>query len=164
MPIPFIPFPGLIIRSTSYVFGSLMKKYYTEEKLKSLVKIEISNKHSGITVNCSELPDVSAWLEISNCSPFHIFIHEIEAELYLSDRVARLVSICNEDISPSAKERLFLQADLTQKQVEYIKRKKGVETPRLKIKMLLKNRLSSFEIHGREISTKNIVFMNCNGN
>jgi len=162
MPVPFIPFPGLIIRSTSYVFGSIMKKYYTKERLSSLVKIEISSEHSGITVNCSELPDVSAWIVITNCSPFHIFIHEIEAELYLSDRVARLVSICNEDISPSAKERLFVQTDLTEKQVEYIKRKKGVETPMLKIKMLLNNRLSSFEIHGREISIDNIVYINCN--
>jgi len=33
MPVPAIPFQGLIIRSASYVFGSIMKKYYTKEPL-----------------------------------------------------------------------------------------------------------------------------------
>ena len=113
-------------------------------------------------MNCSELPDVSAWIVVTNCSPFRIFIHEIEAELYLSNRVARLVSICNEDISHSAMGTLFIQTDLTEKQVEYIKKKKGVENPILKIKMLLNNKLSSFEIHDRKISIKDIVYMNCN--
>ena len=163
LPLPLIPIPlpGLIIRFTSYLFGSVMKRYYTRQKLSELVEVKVSSEPFGIAVNCSELPDASAWIEITNLSPFHVTVHEFEADFYLPERAVKFVKICNVDISPSDNERLFVQTDLTVKQIEYIKRHKGVETPLLKIKAMLSCRLSTFEINDREITTKNIEFMNC---
>ena len=159
MPIPL--FPGLMIRFTSYLFGSGMRKYYTKQKLSELVVVKVSKEPSGITVNCSELPDASAWIEITNLTPFHITIYEFEADFYLPERAAKFIKICNVDIDPSANERLFVQTDLTVKQLEYIKRHKGVETPRLKIQAMFSCKLSSFEINDREITAENIEFVNC---
>ena len=154
-------FPGLIIRFVSYLSRSTMRKYYTKQKLSSLVEIKVSSDHSGITVNCSELPDASALIVITNLSPFHVIVHEIEAELYLSSRVARSVRICNKDVGPSCEERLLVQTDLTVKQVDYIKRNKSADNPRLKVKMLLSCSLSLFEISDRVISAENIKFIKC---
>lgn len=159
MPIPL--FPGLIIRFTSYLFGSVMRRYYTRQKLSELVEVKVSSEPSGITVNCSELPDASAWIEMTNLSPFHVTVYEFEAEFYLPERAAKFIKICNMDIGPSANERLFIQTDLTVKQLEYIKKNKGVDTPWLKIKAMLSCRLSSFEINDREIAIEDIEFMNC---
>jgi len=145
----------------SYLFRSTMKKYYPRQKLSSLVKVEVNSDNSGVTVNCSELPYADASIIVSNLSPFHITVHDIEAELYLSGRVARFVKICNVDVSPSGKEILLLQTDLTVKQVDYIKKNKNADNPKLKIKMLLNCNLSSFEINNREISVKSINFLDC---
>jgi len=157
-----VPFAGTIIRVMSYAFGFIMKRYYTNKKLSSMVKVKISSEHSGITINCSELPDARAWLEITNLSPFPITIHGVEAELYLSGRVARFISLNNEEISPSDEGRIFIQTDLTGRQAEHVKKNKETDTPRLNIKMFLSCKLSRFEISGREIYAKNIEFINCN--
>lgn len=156
-----IPFPGLIIRFSSYLFGSVISKFYTKQKLTDLVEIKVCSEPSGITVSCSELPDISVWLEITNLSPFHVIIHEVDADFYLSDRVAKFVKICNKDIGPSGEDRLFIQTDLTVKQVEYIIKHKNVDAPSLKINMMLSCRLSSFEINDRVITTNNIEYKNC---
>jgi|GEM_PF-4376063 len=156
-----IMFPGLIIRGSSYVFGSALSKFYTKEKLSDLVEIKVSSEAPGITVNCSDLPDISVWLEITNSSPFNLNINEIEANFYLPDRVTSFVKTCNMDIDNKKEERLFIRTDLNEKQVTYIKKHKSVETPRLKINAMLSCRLSSFEINDREITTKNIEFIKC---
>jgi len=155
-------FPGLIIRVSSYVFGSTISKFYTKEKLSNLVEIKISSQSSGITVNCSELPNIDVCLEITNLLPLNITIHEIEADFYFPGRVTHFVKICNMDIDHKKEKRLFLQTDLNKNQVTYIKKHKGDETPRLKINAMLSCSLSSFEINDREITTNNIEFKNCN--
>lgn len=160
--IPFIPFPGLIIRSTSYFFGFIMRKYYTKQKLVSMVETKISSDHSGMTVNCSELPYVSVWIEITNLTPFHVIVHEIDAEFYMSVHVAEAVKTYEKDIGPSCEERLFIRTDLNVNQVNYIKRHKSFDMPRLNINMKLSCKLSPFEIIDRDISIKNIEFINCN--
>ncbi len=158
-----IPLPGLLIRGASYLFGSVLRKYYTRQKLSELIEVKVSSEPAGITVNCSELPDASAWIIITNLSPFHVTVYEFEAELYLPERAVKFVKICNVDIGPSDNERLFVQTDLTVKQIEYIKRHKNVETLWLKVKAMLSCRLSTFEINDRNINItqKNIEFMNC---
>lgn len=96
------------------------------------------------------MPVASAWIEITNLSPFHVTVHEFEADFYLPERAVKFIKICNVDIDPSDNERLFVQTDLTVKQT--IKRHKDVETPWLKIKVMLSCRLSTFEINDREIT------------
>ena len=161
MAMPFIPFPGLIIRATSYVFGSALSKYYTKEKFADMVGIKISSEPPGITVNCSDLPDITMCLEITNSSHFNINIHQIEVDFYLPDRVTSLVKICNMDIGHKKEDKLSIKTDLNNKQVTYIKKHKSVENPRLKINIMLSCSLYSFEIIDREVTTKNIEFLNC---
>ena len=162
MALPFIPFPGLIIRTTSSFFSSIIKKYYTKQKLASMVEIKISSDHSGMTVDCSELPYASAWIDITNLTPFHVIVHEIDAEFYMSGRVVGTVKTYEKDICPSCEDRLFIRTDLNGNQVNYIKKHKNVDMPRLNIKMKLSCKLSPFEIIDRDISIKNIEFINCN--
>jgi len=157
-----IPFSGTIIRALSKVFGFVMKKYYTKQKLSSMVKVNIGSEHSGIIVNCSELPDARAWIDVTNLSPFPVTIHGIEAELYLSGRIARFVNLFNQEVPPSNQERVFIQTGLNGRQAEHIKNNKGIENPRINIKMFLTCDLRAFEIDDREITTKNIEFINCN--
>ena len=154
-------FPGLIIRASSYVFGSVLGKFYTKEKLADLVEIKVSSEPSGIIVNCSDLSDLSVWLEIVNSSPFNIHIEEIEGDFYFPDRVAGFVKICKMDIAHKEVGRLFIRTDLNEKQAAYIKKHKSDETPLLKINALLSCRISSFEIKDREITTQNIDFIEC---
>ena len=161
MAIPFIPFPGLIIRASSYVFGSALGKFYTKEKFADMVGIKISSEPPGITVNCSDLSDISMWLEITNSSHFNINIHQIEVDFYFPDRVTSLVKICNMDIGHKKEDKLSIKTDLNDKQVTYIKKHKSVENPRLKINIMLSCSLYSFEIIDREVTTKNIEFLNC---
>jgi hypothetical protein len=162
MAVPFIPFPGLIIRATSSFFSSIMRKYYTRQKLASMVEINVSSDHSGMTVNCSELPYASAWIDITNLTPFHVIVHEIDVEFYMSGRVVGAVKTYEQNICPSCEERLFIRTDLNGKQVDYIKRHKSFDMPRLNIKMKLSCKISPFEIIDRDISIKNIEFINCN--
>jgi hypothetical protein len=157
-----VPMPGMIIRFSSYFFSSALRKYYTPKKLAQMVEIKLVHKPSGITINCSELPDIEVWLSFKNTSPFHITVHEFEAELYLPIRVASLLKISNRDIAPSAEEQFFVQADLTEKQLDYIKKHRGIPDPMLKINAMLACRLSSFEISQREIPAQQINYIDCN--
>lgn len=156
-----IPLPGLLIRFSSYLFASALRKHYTAEKLANMIDIKISGEPSGITINCAELPDIEAWVTFLNTSPFHITVHEFEVTLYLPQRVANLLKISSRDIAPSAEERLFVQTDLTMKQLEYIKKHKDVHDPVVKIRAMLSCRLSSFEIYPRDIPVGQIQFVGC---
>jgi hypothetical protein len=157
-----IPFPGMVVRLSSYLFSSVLRRHYTKAKLSGLLEIKVSNVPAGLTVICSELPSATAWIEITNLSPFHVTIHEVEADFYLPDRVAKFVKICNTNIRHGATERLFMETDLTGKQVNYIRKHKQVQTAGLKINGLVSCKLSSFEIIDRTITVNNIEFRYCN--
>lgn len=159
-PIP-IPVPGLLIRLSSYLCSSVLRRFYGKQELSDLLKIKVCSEPAGFTIICSGLPRASAWIEIHNQSPFHVTLHEFEADFFLPDRVAKFVKICNKDIKAKAMERLFVEIDLTGKQVDYVRRHKRCQTASLKINSLLSCRLSSFEITGREISLENIQFVDC---
>ena len=158
-----IPLPGLLMRLSSFFCSSVLRRYYTVQKLSDLFDIKVSSEPTGFTIICSELPRAKAWIEITNMSPFHIIVHEIEADFYLPDRVAKLVKICSVGIKAKATERIFIETDLTAKQVEYIRKHKRCQTAALKIQSLISCRLSSLEITDREIALKNIQFVNCAG-
>lgn len=159
-PIP-IPFPGLLIKLTNYLFSSIFRRYYTQQKLSDLLEINVSSEPASFTVTCSELPRASVWIEINNLSPFLVAVQELEAEFYLSGRVAKFVRILNIDIKAQASERLFIETDLTGMQVEYIRKHKRCQTAALKVNCLASCRLSSFVITDREVSLKNIQFVDC---
>lgn len=156
-----IPVPGMLINLLSYLFASALRKYYTPEKLAAMVELNVSRAPSAITINCSELPDIGVWLEFKNTSPFRVTVHEFEVELYLPERVCKLLKISNRDIARSAEERLFVQTDLTMKQLEYIKKHTHIHDPLLKVNAMLECRLSSFEIIQREIHAPHITFTDC---
>jgi len=156
-----IPFPGVLIRLSSYLFSSVLRRHYTKEKLSDLLDIKVSNVPAGLTIICSELPSATAWIEFTNLSPFHVTIHEIEADFYLPDRVAKLVKICNTNIPHGATEQLFLETDLTGKQVDYIRKHKQVQTAGLRINGLVSCKLSSFKIIDRTMPVNNIEFRYC---
>lgn len=151
-----IPYSDRIIKTLSYVFGFAMKKYYTTQRLADMVKVTVPSEHSGISINCADLPYASAWLEFTNLSPFPVVIYGIEAELNLSGRVARFISFSNHEVAPSTQDRLFIQTDITEAQANHIKRCRDIERPRLVVKMWLGCRLRNFEIFGRQITTKNV--------
>ncbi len=65
------------------------------------------------------------------------------------------------DIGHKKEDKLSIKTDLNDKQVTYIKKHKSVENPRLKINIMLSCSLYSFEIIDREVTTKNIEFLNC---
>lgn len=159
-PIP-IPFPGLLVRLSSYLSSSVLRKHYTKTKLSDLLEIKVSNEPAGLTLSCSELPRASAWIEITNRSPFYVTIHEIEADLYLPGRVAKFVKICHSKIRHGATEKLFMETDLTAKQVKYITKHKQVQTAELRVDGLFSCKLSSFEIVDRTITVDNIDFRYC---
>jgi hypothetical protein len=150
-----------MIKLANSVFASVLRRYYTEEKLSDLLEIKVSSQPSGLKVTCSELPRSSVWIDISNLSPFHVIAHELEADLYMPDRVAKFVEICDLDIKAKATERVFMETDLTVKQVEYIRKHTSCPMATLKIKALLNCRLSSLRITDRKISVKNVQFVNC---
>ena len=154
-----IPLPGMLIRFSSYLFTSALRKYYPTEKLAAMIEIKLSREPSGITINCAELPDIEVWISFKNNSPFHVTVHEFEAEFYLPHRVVNLLKICNRDIGPAAEERLFVQTDLTMKQLEYIKKHKNLHDPGLKINAMLSCRLSTFEIYQREAPAEQMTFI-----
>lgn len=156
-----IAFPGLLIRFSSYLFSSVLRKHYTKEKLSNLLEIKVGNKSAGLTITCSELPSATARIEITNLSPFHVTINEIEADLCLPGRTAKFVKICNKNIRHDASEHLLMETDLTVRQVNYIKEHKQVEVAELKVNGLFSCRLSSFEITDRTIPVSNIEFRYC---
>ncbi len=100
-----IPYSNQIIKALSYVFGFAMKKYYTPQRLADMIKVTVPSEHTGISFNCADLPDASAWLEFTNLSPFPVTIYGIEAELNLSGRVARFISFSNREVAAEARPR-----------------------------------------------------------
>lgn len=161
LPLIPIPFPGLLIRATSYLFSSVLKRYYTPQTLSDLVDIKVSSEPEGFKVTCSELPRATGWVEINNLSPFHLTVLEFEVDLYLSARVARYLRIRDLEIKSGTAERLFVETDLTNKQVTYIRKHKKGGAPTLKVSCLLSCRLAKFEILDRELLVEDIHFVDC---
>ena len=56
--------------------------------MRAMIDVTIGSENDGIVVNCSELPDARAWLEITNLSPFTLKLTGIEAVLWWVGRVA----------------------------------------------------------------------------
>jgi len=79
----------------------------------------------------------------------------------MPERVVKFVEICDLDIKAKSTDRVFSETDLNGKQVAYIRKHMGCQTTMLKIRGLLSCRLSSLKISDREISVKDVHFVDC---
>jgi len=139
---------------------SIFRWVYSHEKLVGLIDITINSENDGIVINCSELPDARAWIEVTNLSPFKLKLVGMEAVLYWVGRVAEFQSLQRIEILPHTKQKLLIESSLNELQVAHIRKNRALDNPRLYIKLYFESSIRDIEKQ-RDMQTKNIRLLNC---
>lgn len=152
---------GMIMRALSHVVPSVLRWYYTEQRLAKRIRITVSGEHEGLVVNCANIPDARVWFEVTNQSPFPIEIRALSADLMWGGRVARFISIKRTELAAHSIEQVLVETTLTHEQAEKIRVFDAKQDPRLSVHVEMHCRLRHFALFGREIQTRNYERMNC---
>jgi len=148
-----------ILKILSFLLPTIFRKIYTHEKLSNLIEITVSSENDGIVVNCMDLPDARAWIEITNLSQFTLKLVGIEAVLYWVGRAADFKSLQRVELKPHSKSRIMIEASLSGRQAEHIKAKNSMDTPRLHVSAYFESSIREINKQ-RDISTKNVRLLN----
>ncbi len=58
-------FVKILVKIAPFIFRWI----YSHEKLVGLINVTISSENDGVVINCSELSNAVAWIEVTNFSP-----------------------------------------------------------------------------------------------
>ncbi len=150
------------LKLASKLLPTLFRRIYTYEKMLGLIEVTISSENDGLVVNCAELPDARAWLEITNLSPFTLKLVGIEAILYWVGRAAEFRSMQRMEIKAHTKERIFIETSINELQSRHISKNNELDKPRLYVSLYLESSLRSINKQ-RDIQTSNFRLLNCHG-
>ena len=148
-----------ILKVLSFLLPTIFRKIYTHEKLVNLIDISVSSENDGIVVNCMDLPDARAWIEITNLSQFTLKLVGIEAILYWVGRAAEFKSLQRIELKPHSKSRIMIDTSLNGRQVEHIKANNTKDTPRLYVSAYFESSIREINKQ-RDISTSNVRLLN----
>lgn len=143
----------------SFLLPTVFRKIYTHEKLSKLIEITISSENDGIVVNCADLPDARAWIEITNLSQFTLKLVGVEAVLYWVGRAAEFKTLQRLKIRPHSKCKIVIEASLNGRQAEHIKNKNSMDAPRLHLSAYFESSIREINKE-RDISTSNVRLLN----
>ncbi|MCU7872602.1 MAG: hypothetical protein KZQ91_07635 [Candidatus Thiodiazotropha sp. (ex Lucinoma borealis)] len=149
-----------VLKILSFLLPTLFRKIYTHEKLVKLIEVSVSSENDGIVVNCADLPDARAWIEVTNLSPLSLKLVGIEAILYWVGRAAEFKSLQRIVIKPHSKERIVIEASLNGRQSEHIKAKNSMDMPRLHVSAYFESTIREINKQ-RDIETSNVRLLNC---
>lgn len=97
---------------------------YTPEKIAGLIKVRISSEGSGIELWGGELPHASAWIQITNLSPFTLELERAYGSIEYGSSLDRYNYLRKAIIPPASEVRIHIEASLSQEHVGIIKRLK----------------------------------------
>ena len=146
----------VLVKIAPWVFRWL----YSHEKLAGLIDITINSENDGLVVNCADLPDARAWIEITNLSPFKLKLVGTEAVLYWVGRAAEFQSLQRLEISPHAKERIIVETSLNDRQAAHVTKNHELAKPRLYVQLYFESSIRSIHKQ-RDIQTSNVRLLNC---
>jgi len=153
------------IKSLGQLLPFLVRWYYKPEKLAGKIKIQIRSSGDGVIFDCGELPYVRAWLEITNLSPFPVEFERVYGHFWYGTRLSPFFFLKRFGVESAHDTEIFLEADLTNAQAEYIKRNKGKMEHKLSVSVsaYVLCKVNNFEIQ-REVRTNNARLQNVGGN
>lgn len=148
------------VKILSKIMPSIFRWIYSHEKLVGLIDVTINSENDGVVINCSELPDARAWIEVTNLAPFKLKLVGVEAILYWVGRVAEFQSLQRIDVLPHTKLKLLIESSLNELQAAYIRKNHALDNPRLHIKLYFESSIRDIEKQ-RDMQTTNIKLLNC---
>lgn len=137
----------------------MIRWYYKPEKIAQKIIIRIRSSHEGITFYGGELPHITAWLEITNLSPFPLELERLYGHFWYGTRLAAFYFLKRCRIEPSSEQGLLVEADLTSSQSEYIKRNQGKMEAKLSLDAFVVCNVNNIELR-RDIPTNNVRLVN----
>jgi len=150
-------FVKILVKIVPFIFRWI----YSHEKLAKLINITISSENDGVVINCSELPNAVAWIEVTNLSPVKLKLVGVEAILYWPGRVAEFKKISRMEILPHSKERFCIESSLNESQTAHIRKNHNKrDNLRLYIELSFESSIRDIEKR-KDIQTTNIRLLNC---
>ena len=151
---------GWVLKFLPKFLHFLFRWFYSHEKLANMIGVTIGSENEGLVVNCSDLPDARAWVEITNLSPFELNIVGTEAILYWVGKVAEFKSMQRLSIKSHSKIQILLETSLTGLQSKHIKKTNHMDKPRLYISLYFESSIRVIN-KVRSIETSNCRLLNC---
>jgi len=148
------------VKALGRVLPFIIRWYYKPEKLAKKIKIQICGVGDGVVFECGELPYVRAWLEITNLSPFPVEFERLYGHFWYGTRLAPFYYLKRVRVEPAHDTKIFLEADLTRPQADYIKRNKDQRLEqKLSVSAYVVCKVNNIEIE-REVRTNNARLQN----
>ena len=148
------------VKALGRVLPFLVGWYYKPDKLAKKIKIQVRGAGDGVVFDCGELPYIRAWLEITNLSPFPIEFERLHGHFWYGTRLAPFYFLKRIKVEPAHDTEIFLEADLTRPQADYIKKNKERHMEqKLSVSAYVVCKVNNFEIE-REVRTNNAHIQN----
>lgn len=96
--------------------------YYTPKRMEDLVRARLAPEGDGVQLWASDLPHATAWVVVTNLSPFPIELDRAALQITFGAPVLDITSLRRVVIRPSSEETLLFRAPLTIFQTEYIRK------------------------------------------
>ena len=130
----------LLTKAAVKLLGFLMpftlRWYFTGQRLADNVKITVASDGEGIEFWGGELPQIEAWVVITNLTPFALELDRCYGSFGFGQPLCEFMNLERRQVAASAEERFMLRASMNVFQMEYVR------------KMQEKNEKASIDFHG----------------
>ncbi len=123
--------------------GFILRKYYTEARLKDAIDIETRATNPIIFTLNSHIPDLEAYFTITNFTNLTWKLHDFSAEVWIGQPVAMAICYDKPDITKRKKTNVYTKCFLSENQVKRLEeeKKKGNARARICIYTYLESKL-----------------------
>jgi hypothetical protein len=104
-----IPVISNMLKITSKVFPILLRRHYTNERLKALIKFDISASGDGVTFNYGT-QSANCWLVATNLSPFDFSIDRIVVDVGLDAGAFSCTRIMPENLKGAEIRKIYVES------------------------------------------------------
>ncbi len=151
---------SLIWSFLSRLPGFFLRKTFTEERLASLIEIDVRARGEQITFNCGELPYVGVWLEIRNCSHFEIELDRLTLEVLSPTKICELSYLHREFINPGKSEILYIKEPINSHHIESLLNKKDKHRCNIRVIASFNSKIHNFRVDTKTLEGVHVQFNN----
>lgn len=134
----------------SRMFPWAVRWYYTDDRLRTMVAVDVRSNNGVVLTRHSALPELSLWLQVTNHSPFEITLDRIAADVWFGQPTCYLTNILPVKVKPqSTVSDICCKALLSPNQVEMAEKVTGLDSGgwfHLYLALVCKNSVRDFTL------------------
>jgi hypothetical protein len=131
---PITTFAGPLWRLFSWMPGFFFRRFFSKHWLATHTVVDVRARHDPVTIRGGELPELQAWLLVTNRGHFPIELDRLAVELTFGAAIMRSHYLQRTEINAGDSSEIFIRSTITAEQVTHIS--KNRERPFITLQVL----------------------------